>query len=73
MYDYKYLEQNLDEVREKLGPRGKDVSWDTIKDLLKRRKQLIYERDQANHLRKLRAREFHQGQGIRASNTEPQS
>jgi len=37
MYDLRYLRDNLDAIREQLGPRGADVPWDKLRTLIEQR------------------------------------
>ena len=48
MYDLRYLRDNLDAVREQLGPRGTDVPWDRLRTLIEQRRTLT---GQVEHLR----------------------
>ena len=40
MYDLRYLRDNLDAIREQLGPRGADVPWERIRTLIEQRRTL---------------------------------
>ena len=40
MYDLRYLRDNLDAIREQLGPRGADVPWDRLRTLIEQRRTL---------------------------------
>jgi seryl-tRNA synthetase len=40
MYDLRYLRDNLDAIREQLGPRGADVPWDKLRTLIEQRRTL---------------------------------
>ena len=40
MYDLRYLRDNLDAIREQLGPRGADVPWDRLRRLIEQRRTL---------------------------------
>ncbi|MGH7254206.1 MAG: serine--tRNA ligase [Nitrospirales bacterium] len=37
MYDLRYLRDNLDEIRTRLGPRGADVAWENLRKLIQER------------------------------------
>ncbi len=38
MYDLRYLRDNLDAIREQLGPRGADVPWERLRTLIEQRR-----------------------------------
>ena len=40
MYDLRNLRDNLDAIREQLGPRGADVPWDRLRTLIEQRRTL---------------------------------
>ena len=40
MYDLRYLRDNLDAIREQLGPRGADVPWERLRTLIEHRRTL---------------------------------
>ena len=40
MYDLRTLRDNLDAIREQLGPRGADVPWDKLRTLIEQRRTL---------------------------------
>ena len=40
MYDLRYLRDNMDAIREQLGPRGVDVPWDRLRTLIEQRRTL---------------------------------
>jgi seryl-tRNA synthetase len=40
MYDLRYLRDNLDAIREQLGPRGADIHWDRLRTLIEQRRTL---------------------------------
>jgi len=40
MYDLRTLRDNLDSIREQLGPRGSDVAWDKLRTLIEQRRTL---------------------------------
>ena len=40
MYDLRYLRDNLDAIREQLGPRGADVSWERLRTLIEHRRTM---------------------------------
>ena len=40
MYDLRTLRDNLDPIREQLGPRGADVPWDRLRTLIEQRRTL---------------------------------
>ena len=48
MYDLRTLRDNLDTIREQLGPRGTDVPWDNLRKLVEERRVLT---TQVEHLR----------------------
>src|SRR5262245_14594874 len=48
MYDLRALRDNLDGIREQLGPRGADVQWDMLRKLLEERRVMT---SQVDHLR----------------------
>ncbi len=53
MYDLRVLRDNLDEVRERLGPRGKDVAWEDLRKLTEeRRARMIQVEDLRHQLKK---------------------
>jgi len=49
MYDLRYLRDNLDSIREQLGPRGADVPWETIRTLIEQRRILASQVEQLRH------------------------
>jgi seryl-tRNA synthetase len=49
MHDLRYLRDNLDQVRNRLGPRGGDVPWDEINKLLQERRSLTGQVDELRH------------------------
>lgn len=49
MYDLRYLRDNLDAIREQLGPRGADVPWDRLRTLLEQRRTLASQVEQLRH------------------------
>ena len=49
MYDLRYLRDNLDAIREQLGPRGADVPWETIRTLIEQRRTLASQVEQLRH------------------------
>ena len=49
MYDLRYLRTNLDAIREQLGPRGADVSWDRLRTLIEQRRTLAGQVEQLRH------------------------
>lgn len=48
MYDLRALRDNLDAIRDQLGPRGADVPWDNLRKLVEERRALT---TQVEHLR----------------------
>lgn len=46
MYDLRYLRDNLDTIRDQLGPRGADVPWDQIRALIEQRRTLTSQVEQ---------------------------
>ena len=46
MYDLRYLRDNLDSIREQLGPRGADVPWDRLRTLIEQRRTLTSQVEQ---------------------------
>lgn len=40
MYDLRHLRENLDEIREQLGPRGHDIQWEALRKLIEERRTL---------------------------------
>ncbi|MBS0172324.1 MAG: serine--tRNA ligase [Nitrospira sp.] len=53
MYDLRVLRDNLDEVRERLGPRGKDVAWEDLRKATEaRRTRMIQVEDLRHQLKK---------------------
>ena len=49
MYDLRYLRDNLDAIREQLGPRGADVPWDRLRTLIEQRRTLTSQVEQLRH------------------------
>jgi len=49
MYDLRYLRENLDAIRERLGLRGADVPWDRIRTLIEQRRTLASQVEQLRH------------------------
>lgn len=49
MHDLRYLRDNLDAVRNRLGPRGEDVPWDELNKLLQERRSLTGQVDELRH------------------------
>ena len=49
MYDLRYLRDNLDAIREQLGSRGADVSWDRLRTLIEQRRTLTSQVEQLRH------------------------
>src|SRR5574340_1095539 len=53
MYDLRVLRENLDELRDQLGLRGKDVAWDDLRKLTEdRRKQTLQVEELRHQLKK---------------------
>jgi len=40
MYELRQLRENLDHIREQLGPRGHDIQWETLRKLIEERRVL---------------------------------
>jgi len=40
MYDLRHLRDNLDAIRDRLGPRGRDVAWEDLRKLIQERRSL---------------------------------
>lgn len=40
MYDLRHLRDNLDHIREQLGPRGQDIQWDALRKFIEERRTL---------------------------------
>ncbi len=49
MYDLRTLRDNLDGIREQLGPRGTDVPWERIRMLIEQRRTLAGQVEQLRH------------------------
>ncbi len=49
MYDLRTLRDNLDAIREQLGPRGADVPWDRLRTLIEQRRTLTSQVEQLRH------------------------
>ena len=49
MHDLRYLRDNLEAVRNRLGPRGADVPWDDLNKLLHERRSLTGQVDDLRH------------------------
>ena len=49
MYDLRYLRENLDAIREQLGPRGGDVPWDKLRMLIEQRRTLTSQVEELRH------------------------
>ena len=49
MYDLRTLRDNLDPIREQLGPRGDDVPWDKLRTLIEQRRTLASQVEQLRH------------------------
>ena len=49
MYDLRYLRENLDAIREQLGPRGADVGWDDLRKLIRERHRLTVNVENERH------------------------
>jgi seryl-tRNA synthetase len=49
MYDLRMLRDNLDAVREQLGPRGSDVPWDRLRTLIEQRRTLTNQVEQLRY------------------------
>ncbi len=49
MYDSRYLRQQLDTLREQLGPRGADVPWEDVRKAVQERHELTPKLDDLRH------------------------
>ncbi len=49
MYDLRYLRENLDALRAQLGPRGADIAWDNLRELIEDRRNLTINIEQERH------------------------
>jgi seryl-tRNA synthetase len=49
MHDLRWLRDNLDAVRAKLGPRGADVPWDNVRKLIAERSSLTVQVEELRH------------------------
>jgi seryl-tRNA synthetase len=49
MYDLRYLRDNVDVIKEQLGPRGADVAWDRLRTLIEQRRTLTGQVEQLRH------------------------
>lgn len=49
MHDLRLLRENLDRVRQQLGPRGSDVPWDELRKLIQERRDLTISVEQLRH------------------------
>jgi seryl-tRNA synthetase len=49
MYDLRYLRDNLDSLRVQLGPRGADIAWDDLRQLIEDRRNLTINIEQNRH------------------------
>ncbi|WHZ15262.1 MAG: Seryl-tRNA synthetase [Nitrospira sp.] len=49
MYDLRALRDNLDELRDQLGPRGKDVAWDDLRKLTEDRRTQTLQVEELRH------------------------
>jgi seryl-tRNA synthetase len=49
MYDLRYLRDNLDGLRAKLGPRGADIAWDDLRKFIEDRRNLTMKLEQERH------------------------
>jgi len=53
MYDLRLLRENLDDLRDRLGPRGKDVAWQELRTLAEdRRNQMVHVEELRHQLKK---------------------
>lgn len=53
MYDLRLLRENLDDLRDRLGPRGKDVAWQELRTLAEdRRNQMVQVEEFRHQLKK---------------------
>ena len=58
MHDLRFLRDNLDLVRGKLGARGGDVPWDELGKLLQERKTLTVKIEELRHQLKTGSTKF---------------
>jgi len=49
MYELRSLRDNLDAIKDRLGPRGKDVAWDDLRALIEERRTLTVTVDGLRH------------------------
>jgi len=49
MYDLRTLRDNLETIRDQLGPRGADVPWDTLRTLVEERRALTGQVERLRH------------------------
>jgi len=49
MHDLRYLRDNLESVRDRLGPRGADVPWDELNKLLQERRSVTVKVDELRY------------------------
>ena len=49
MYDLRVLRDNLDGLRERLGPRGKDVAWEDLRKLTEDRRTRMIQVEELRH------------------------
>ncbi len=49
MYDLRHLRDNLDAVRDQLGPRGHDIQWEQLRKLIEERRSLTGQVEQWRH------------------------
>jgi len=49
MYDLRFLRDNLDAIREQLGPRGADIVWDDLRKFIEDRRNLTIKIEQDRH------------------------
>jgi len=74
MYDLRTLRDNLDAIREQLGSRGADVTWDDLRKLIEERRSLITQVERERHTvkefsekvaRLMREKKIDEAQGLR--------
>lgn len=49
MHDLRHLRDNLDAIREQLGPRGADIPWESLRKLIEERRTLTGQVEQLRH------------------------
>nr|MBA2485669.1 serine--tRNA ligase [Nitrospira sp.] len=49
MYDLRVLRDSLDDLRDQLGPRGKDVAWEDLRKLTEDRRTQTVQVEELRH------------------------